>query len=92
MKQPSTYLCPIVLAGFLSLLPTAVFAHPGHGLHEGGLTHWLTSPDHLAVLALAGLAAWCGGMLVKDARYRKVLRYAGSAAVVSAALLWSFSA
>ncbi len=44
-----------VLTTLLVLAPMAAMAHPGHGAAPG--SHWLSHPDHLAVLVLAALAA-----------------------------------
>ncbi|MFM7444914.1 MAG: HupE/UreJ family protein [Tabrizicola sp.] len=42
------------LTFLLTALASPALAHPGD--HEGsGLVHFLTQPDHLAILALAGL-------------------------------------
>lgn len=38
------------------LLPTAAFAHPGDHAHAG-LTHLLTQPDHLTMIAAGAVAA-----------------------------------
>ncbi len=44
-----------VLTAALALVPWAAAAHPGHGAEPG--SHWLSQPDHLAVLVLAAVAA-----------------------------------
>lgn len=55
----------ILSGGFLLLLSSAAFAHPGHepgGSLVAGLLHPLTGLDHLlAMLAVGMYAAQCGG-------------------------------
>ena len=50
----------------------------------------MTSPDHLATLAVVGLAALCVGVFFKDRPYGKVLKYGGLASVAVAAVLRGF--
>ena len=54
-----------IAAFFVALFPAAAFAHPGHdGGHDltwdfvGELLHRLSSPYHLAPVAIAGLIAF----------------------------------
>ena len=44
------------LTSFLTMLPLAVLAHPGHG-DEGGftITHYFTEPEHIWVFVISGL-------------------------------------
>ncbi len=90
MKNKSTTLCPFLLSALVAILPNSAQAHPGHGLTEGGAVHWMTSPDHLATLAVVGLAALCVGVFFKDRPYGKVLKYGGLASVAVAAVLRGF--
>ena len=50
----------------------------------------MTSPDHLATLAVVGLAALCAGVFLKDRPYGKVLKCGGLASVAVAAVLRGF--
>jgi hypothetical protein len=74
------------LGCFLSI--TSASAHPGHGLGEHGATHIVTSPYHLAVLALVGAALWLVGRFVQRQLPRRLLQGAGFAAILAAALIW----
>jgi hypothetical protein len=90
MKYQTKHLCPLLLGAFFSFLLPSVQAHPGHGLTEGGAVHWLTSPDHLAVLALAGVCAWGIGGFLRNRPFRKTLQYGGLGALALAVMLWGF--
>jgi peptidoglycan/LPS O-acetylase OafA/YrhL len=70
------------------LLAISAFAHPGHDLRDATPQHLLTSPDHLAVLALGGVALWFAGRFVQRQLPRRLLQGAGLAAVLTAALIW----
>jgi hypothetical protein len=48
-------------------------AHPGHGLSEQGALHLVTSPDHLAILALGGGVLWLGARFVHRRVPRRLL-------------------
>ncbi|MCA2010827.1 hypothetical protein LCM17_04975 [Cereibacter sphaeroides] len=48
----------------LTLLPTAALAHPGDHAQTGWL-HALTEPDHLLMLAIAGIGAFIAYRLWK---------------------------
>jgi hypothetical protein len=63
-------------------------AHPGHDLRDASPQHLLTSPDHLALLALGGVALWLAGRFVQRQLARRLLQGAGLAAVVTAAVVW----
>jgi len=67
-------------------------AHPGHALHDAGPSHLLTSPDHLAVLALGGAAAWFGARWVERRLPRRLLQILGVVAMSAAAVLWGIRA
>ena len=79
-------------AATLALLcsASALYAHPGHGLGEADARHLLTSPDHLAVLALGGLGAWFGSRFVQRRLPRRALQSLGLAAVAVVAVLRGF--
>jgi hypothetical protein len=63
-------------------------AHPGHALSDASTQHVLTSPYHLAVLALSGLALWTVGYFIHRRTARRVLQFGGAFAVATAAVLW----
>ncbi|WP_116132257.1 hypothetical protein [Tropicimonas sp. IMCC34043] len=71
------------VAGLIAL-PAPALAHPGHGAAGSG--HWLTQPDHLAVIALAVLAAPLAiGMAARAVTALRVRRKAGRARDAGAA-------
>jgi hypothetical protein len=72
----------------LLTLAFAAQAHPGHDLRDASPEHLLTSPDHLAVLALGGAALWLAGWGVPRPLPRRFLQAAGLVAACSAALIW----
>ena len=63
-------------------------AHPGHSLGEHGPLHVITSPYHLAMLALAGGALLVASRFVQSRWPRCVLQGAGIAAFLTVALVW----
>jgi hypothetical protein len=67
-------------------------AHPGHNLRDASPQHLLTSPDHLAVLALGGVALWLAGRFVQRQLPRRLLQGAGLAAILGAAVIWGVRA
>lgn len=67
-------------------------AHPGHSLAESTPSHILTSPYHLGVLALAGVAMCWIGLAVTQPRVRMALQWVGAFAVVAAAYMWRMTA
>jgi hypothetical protein len=67
-------------------------AHPGHDWTDADARHLLTSPDHLAALALAGIALWFGARFVHARLPRRLLQGAGLAAVAVAAVIWGLRA
>ncbi len=86
---------PLRLALSTALLALATGlaqAHPGHALHDASPTHLLTSPDHLAVLALGGAAVWFGARWVERRLPRRSLQVLGIVAVTTAAVLWGIRA
>ena len=64
-------------------------AHPGHGVLEASPTHILTSPYHLAVLALSGLTLFFGARLVQRQLLRRVLQVTGVIALIAAIAIWT---
>lgn len=67
-------------------------AHPGHDWTDTNARHLVTSPDHLVVLALSGVALWFGARFVHARRPRRLLEGAGLAAVAVAAVVWGLRA
>ena len=63
-------------------------AHPGHALSDASTQHVLTSPYHLTILAVSGLALWTVGYFIHRRTARRVLQLGGAFAVLSAAGLW----
>lgn len=76
----------LALGSLLSAISAS--AHPGHDLRDATPQHLLISPDHLAVLALGGVALWFVGRFVQRQLPRRLLQRAGLAAVLAAALIW----
>ena len=72
----------------LTALALTAQAHPGHALHDATPQHLLTSPDHLAVLALGGVALWLTGRFAQRQMPRRILQGAGVAAILTAAVIW----
>jgi len=70
----------------------SVSAHPGHGLGEHGAMHILSSPYHLAALALGGIALWLIGRFVQRQLPRRLLQGAGVLALLASAVLWGLRA
>ena len=63
-------------------------AHPGHAWGDADARHLLTSPDHLALLALTGGVMMLAARLIQRRLPRRLLQGAGAAAVVVAAVVW----
>ena len=63
-------------------------AHPGHALQDASVMHLLTSADHLALLALAGVALWFGARHVAARWPRLALQGLGVIALLAAAIVW----
>ncbi|HYE30992.1 MAG TPA: hypothetical protein VEH27_06185 [Methylomirabilota bacterium] len=74
------------------LASPGLLAHPGHSLSEESWGHWLTSPDHLLVLGLLGIAFVVLARLIAEPRLRKAARFAGAAMIVAALAIWGFAA
>ena len=62
-------------------------AHPGHCLLEHGPLHTITSPVHLALLALLGAALFAGARLVQQRIPRRALQSVGTVVFVLCAVL-----
>ena len=67
---------------------TAAQAHPGHTLHEESISHFVTSPYHLVVLSLMGLALCGTAFIVKRPALRGACATGGAAALLIAVILW----
>lgn len=70
----------------------AATAHPGHRLGDHGVSHVVTSPYHLLVLALVGFGLFVASRFVQRRVPRRLLQGAGVAALVATAALWGFRA
>ncbi len=77
-----------VISSSLTALALTAQAHPGHDLRDATPQHLFASPDHLAVLALGGVALWLAGRFVQRQLPRRLLQGTGLAAVLTAALVW----
>lgn len=69
-----------------------LLAHPGHSHGEASLSHLLTSPYHVTVLALAGVAMLGAAHFIQRRLPRRVLQASGAAALLGAVLVWGLSA
>jgi hypothetical protein len=78
----------ILLASILAVASSTLVAHPGHDLMEQGPIHVVTSPYHLASLAIFGLLICWAGRFVKQRLPQRVIQIAGATAVLGAAILW----
>lgn len=78
----------LATAAVLTLGVASVHAHPGHGLHEAGALHVLSSPYHLAMLALGGAVLLFAGRFVERRWPRRALQGAGLIALGFAPVLW----
>ena len=76
-----------VMLGVLALAGAAQ-AHPGHSLGDAGVAHALTSPNHLAALALFGLGLFVGAQFVQRHLPRRALQCGGALTLACAAVLW----
>lgn len=68
-------------------LAVSAQAHPGHGLGDHGALHAVTSPHHLAVLALCGAGLWFGARFVQRRASRRLLQITGGVALLAAGVL-----
>ena len=82
------YRTPVkILTCLLTFSGLSLLAHPGHPLNEAGLSHLLTSPNHLVVLALAGGAMSIASHFVQRRLPRRVLQGCGAFALASAIVI-----
>ena len=81
-----------VISSALTALALTAQAHPGHDLRDATPQHLLTSPDHLAVLALGGVALWFAGRLAQRQMPRRILQCTGGVALLASAVLWGLRA
>jgi len=79
-------------AGLLAMAATSAHAHPGHAFHGEGVSHYLTSPYHLAVLAVLGLALCSAAFVSRRPVVRRALAASGAVALVLAGILWQMPA
>jgi hypothetical protein len=76
----------ILSATILAIGNVVALAHPGHGLHDESVSHTLTSPYHLATLALIGGSLLVGALFVRRLIARRTLQCAGATALCVAAI------
>jgi hypothetical protein len=76
----------------LAFCAPSLHAHPGHSLRDADARHLITSPDHLAVLALGGLGLWFAARFVQRRSARQLLQGLGLLTLVAAAVLWRIQA
>lgn len=80
----------LAVATQLLLIASCAQAHPGHGLLDHGARHAVTSPYHVGVLALIGAGCWLAGRFVtRSILAKRLLRWAGAAALIAAVALWT---
>lgn len=84
MKRPSSI---AIAALILACFDLSATAHPGHSLGEHGPLHVVTSPYHLAVLALAGSAFLVASRFVHRRLPRYLLQGAGFTAFLVLAII-----
>ena len=78
----------VVSAALLAEFASGIaHAHPGHILREASVSHLLTSPYHLAMLAISGATFWFSARWVERRLPRRLLQVCGVAAVTTAAVL-----
>jgi hypothetical protein len=63
-------------------------AHPGHGWFAYGAGHVVTSPYHLAVLALFGATTFAGAHLIRRRLPRRAMQCLGMMALAVSVMLW----
>jgi hypothetical protein len=74
----------------LPFLAGSASAHPGHDFGDHGGLHIVTSPYHLAVLAVTGAALWWSARFIQHRISRRVIRACGIAALATAGVVWGF--
>ena len=88
IKFTHTLKSRFVLAAGLILGAAAAHAHPGHSLSDESALHFVTSPYHLLILALGGVALCGAAVLAKRPASRRILAAGGAVALLAAAALW----
>ena len=88
MKQ----LRSLTVAAATFTLALSAQAHPGHAIGDHGALHAVTSPYHLAILAVSGAALWFAGRFVQRHLPRRALQFTGLATILAAAVLWGVRA
>jgi hypothetical protein len=79
-------IAPLVL--FSLTLANSVLAHPGHDLMDHGSAHVVTSPYHLACLALFGVLVFGAARFARQRLSQRLLQFAGVTVVLGAAIVW----
>ena len=87
-KHARTLKARFATASLLAAGAVAAHAHPGHSLSDESAMHFVTSPYHLMVLALGGVALCGAAVLAKHTVARRLLAVGGAAALLAAAALW----
>lgn len=77
-----------LLASALTLAGSTLLAHPGHDLMDQGTIHVVTSPYHLATVAVFGLLICWAARFVKQRLPQRIIQIAGATAVLGAGILW----
>lgn len=77
-------------AAIVALAPAAN-AHPGHDTFSHGVSHAVTSGNHVAALAAAGVALFLLGFAVNRTPLRRSLQCLGALLAIGAAF-WGFAA
>ena len=81
-------------AGLLAILAagSSAQAHPGHSFSEANVSHVLSSPYHLAVLAAGGALMLMAAQLARQPVSQRLMRSGGTVALIGAVVLWSLRA
>jgi len=75
------------VAALFALSASPLHAHPGHPIGDQGVSHVISSPYHLSILAALGLALWLGAWFVQRQGARRLLQAGGIAALLVAFVL-----
>ena len=84
-NHPSFRKISLAIALFGSALTAS--AHPGHAWTDASISHLVTSPDHLLLLALGGALVSVAGRFVQSRLSRWTLHGLGALALLGAILL-----
>jgi hypothetical protein len=76
----------------LALSSSLARAHSGHPITDAEVSHLLTSPYHLATLALGGAALWGVARFVERQLPRRSLQGLGALAILASVALWGWCA